>query len=131
MAVSTTIYPKQITWNGATWDSDDTGPLALSYDHESRTVETRTGDDEYSRTTFSVDKTLRVSVRLQEVKHVLSPGTKSDMTATLSTKAGTVSITFDDMIFESVSGSQERAADGSAELMFVHESDDGTTNPVT
>ena len=131
MAVIVTIYPKTVTWNAESWDATDGGTLAVTYDHESRSEGSRSGDDEYPRTQFSVDKEMRASVRVQEVKQTHAIGTKSDLVYTLSTKSSTASVTLSDMVLEGVGGSQERAAIGDAEMRFVHESEDGKTVPIT
>lgn len=131
MAVDVTIYPQSITWNGLTWNSAEGGPLVLRYQHEGEEVESRTGADEYSRQTFIVNKKLRVFVGLAELKQTSSPGTKGDMVATMTTKAGTSPINFPDMILVGLNGSGARATTSEVELVFTHESDDGTTNPIT
>ena len=131
MAVTPTIYAKSIVWNSLTWDASTAGgPVGFRYLHEGQEVETLTGDDEYSRTTFVGNKACRIFVSLVDVKQTLSPGTMSDMTVTLSTKAGTQTITYPDAVFLGLNGNQPRADLGEVELSFILEASDGQTNPV-
>ena len=137
MAVSPTIYASQITWNGNTWSKSATGgPLEVRYVHEGTAVEDRTGDAEYSMATFIVDKVLRATVRLRDAiftddlgDAVSDPTT--DIVITLTEAASTSTITLKNMKLLAIRPTQGRAQLGENELEFVHESADGTTNPVT
>ena len=132
MAVTVTIYPKIITWNSLTWDNTNGGPLAIRYMHTGRAITDRTGDSEYPTFTAIVDKELRITVSLRELKEVLVRGTKSDMVATVETKGGATStITFAGMVLEAGTGSQDRAVPGGTELTFVHENVSGANYPVS
>ena len=131
MAVTPTIYVKTISWNNLSWSSSAAGgPLGFRLSHESQSVQAYTGDDEYSRCTFSVDKVVRIFINLIEVKNTLEPGVMSNMTVTLSTKSGTLTITIPDVIFEGLNSSQPRAMTGESELSFIVQVSDGQTNPV-
>lgn len=131
MAVTPTIYASSVAWNSSTWNASGGGPIAVTYDHSSRSEEARSGDDEYARTVFSVDKNLRATVRLQDVDVIPDIGTKSNLTATLSTKSGTKTLTMVGMVFEGAAASQDRATIGDVELRFIHESADGSTVPIS
>lgn len=131
MAVTPTIYPKSVVWNSLTWDASTAGgPVGLRYLSEATDIASRTGDDEYPRTIFMVDKMVRLFVTLQDVKQTFDPGTMSDMTVTLSTKAGTQTVTFPDVIYQGQSANQPRAALGETELSFAVQVSDGQTNPI-
>jgi len=132
MAVSPTIYASQITWGGNTWSKSDTGgPLEVRYVHESTAIEDRTGDAEYSMATFIVDKVVRATVRLRDAIFSAALGAAtSDLVITLTKASGTGTITLTNMKLMAVRPSQSRAQLSENELEFVHESADGTTNPV-
>ena len=131
MSVTPTIYVKSVAWNSLTWDASTAGgPVGFRYVNESRDEQTLSGDDEYSRVIFSVDKVCRIFISLVEVKNTLEPGVMSDMTVTLTTKSGTQTITFPDVIFLGLNGTQPRAIVGECELSFVCQVSDGTTSPV-
>ena len=65
------------------------------------------------------------------MKQALVIGTKSSLAVILKTKAGTVTLTFANMVLVEIAGSQERSQRGYVELVFKHESADGTTAPMS
>ncbi|MCX7935291.1 MAG: hypothetical protein N3A66_08545 [Planctomycetota bacterium] len=132
MAVNFSIYVKSFTFGGQTYDNTTGGPISARYQHMGRVLEDRTGDDWYPRFAPVVDPSCRVSISVRNVKWTIAPGTKSNLVLTIEGKSGsTYTLTFADMVFEGVSGSQDRASPGSAELSFVYESDDGATAPLS
>jgi len=132
MAVTPTITPVSIVWNGITWSATDTGgPLGLRYLDESQEVEVRTGDDKGAPTIFTVNNSTRIFVTLVDVKQVIVAGAQSDMVVTLKTKSGTQTVNFAGAVFLSTNGNQPRATAGEAELSFICEWSDGQTNPMS
>lgn len=130
MALNVTIYPTTISWGG-TWNSTSGGTLRLDASLSSRDIQDRTGNDFYPRAVLNVDGSLVVRVLLREVKWTTALGTKNDLSATLSTKSGSVAIAFPGMVLVSAEMSQPRGDVGSCLITLVHESSDGTTLPVT
>ena len=133
MAVVVTFYPTQVSWNGNTWIKTSGGPIQARYDHGGSAVGDRTGDAEYPMFKQVVNKDCQVVIRLREVKQALPIGTfTGSLAMQLTAKGGTlITITFANMLLESVRGMQGRATPGDVELVFSHESADGTTNPVS
>jgi len=134
MAVETTIYIKTLTFKAPTysWDSASGGPLALRINHTARAIEDRTGDAEWATFVAMVDKSLRVSANVRQLKWTIAHGEKGDIVATLESKgSATVTVTLKDMVYEGVSMNQDRAVPGGAEHSWVHENTDGYTMPVT
>jgi len=124
MAVNVTYYPKSITWNSITWDTTSGGPLEVTHEHAGDNIEDRTGDNEYPPFNVVVNRALRVTVRIREMRQTLALNTESDLVATLTVKPGTTQIVrYKNMVLKEVRGSQGRAVVGDAELVFVHESD--------
>lgn len=134
MTISATINCQSVGWNSLTWDSTtDGGSLRVRYVHESTSVKDRTGSSVYPTGVFNVDGDMTVYVTIREVKPAATAtiGTKSNIVATLSTSAGTETLTFPNMKLESINGDQDRAVLGESEYVFVHESADGTTVPLS
>ena len=134
MSIDATIDCQSVAWNSLTWDATgDGGALRVRYVHESTSVKDRTGNSVYPTGVFTVDGDCTVYVTIREVKQAGTAilGTKDDLVATFSTASGTSVLTFADMKLETVNGDQDRAVLGEAEYVFVHESDDGTTSPIS
>ena len=131
MSASVTYYVDSVAWNSVTYDCDTGGPLEVRIDHEGEPLEDRSGCDLYPSFMAIVNRMLQVVLRIREVKYVGALGVQSDMTITLKTKAGTVSIAAPDMVLVSARMSQGRATPGDCELTWRHVSDDGTTNPLS
>jgi len=131
MSATVTYYVQSVVWNSVTYDCTGGGPLEVRIDHEGDPIEDRTGCDLYPSWVTVVNRIVQVVLRIREVKYVGALSTKSDMTITLKTKAGTVAIAAPDMVLTSVRMSQGRAAPGDCELTWRHESDDGTSNPLS
>lgn len=134
MAVSVTFYPQSVTWAGGINASKTSGgPIQVRYDHGGSAVGDRTGDADYSMFKQVVNKDCQVVVRLREVKQTFAIGTTTGaLSFVLTAKNGaSVTITFANMLLESVRGMQGRATPGDVELVFSHESADGSTNPVS
>lgn len=131
MAAAVTYYVDSVVWNSVTYNCTNGGPLEVRIDHEGEPLEDRSGCDNYTTFLVVVNKMLQVILRIREVKYVGALGTKSDMTITLKTKTGTVSIACPDMVLIKAGMSQGRAQPGECELTWRHESDDGTSNPLS
>jgi hypothetical protein len=134
MAVETIIYVKTMTFKAPTysWDSASGGPLGVRFPHVARAIEDRTGDAEWATFVAMVDKSLRCSANVRQVKWVIPIGEKGDIVLTLESKGtSTVTVTLKDMVYEGVQPSQDRAVPGGAEHSWVHENTDGYTFPVS
>lgn len=131
MAVTVTYYPESVLWNGVTYSCTVDGILQVTYEHSGTPLEDRTGCDQYPTNVIVVDKSMRVTMRLRTVKQTTALGTKSNLVATLKTPAGTSVLTFPGMVLVDVRGQQGRAQVGDVEMVFVHESADGTTVPIS
>lgn len=132
MATVVTLYPKTITWNGATWNSLGGGPLRVEAEVGGDPVAEQSGDADWNTFLQIANKRCRVVVRLREFKQVYNPGTFSgSIVCTLTSKTATITVTFATMILVSMRPAQDRAAPGDVELIFMHESVDGTTMPMS
>jgi hypothetical protein len=133
MAVTVSYYAKAITWNSITWDTTSGGPLEVSHEHGGDNIEDRTGDNEYPPFNTIVNRALRVTVRIREVKQTLALNSKSSLVATLTIKPGgpTQTVTYAGMVLKDVRGAQGRATVGDTELVFVHESADAQAVPIS
>jgi len=131
MSVATTIYIQSATWNGLTFNSTNGGPIVGEYEHGGEPLEGRTADNEYAPFLAVINKRFVVRLRVREVKQAAALGTMSNLTITLTGKAAAVTITCANMVLIAVKpGEQGRAAQGSALLVFQHQSADGTTVPI-
>ena len=132
MAVELTFYPKSVTFNAVTWDNSNGGPTALRYEDSASELETRVADDFYPRSTEMVDATATATLTLTEfVPGDLSIGDKSNLAMTLSTESSTAVKTMYNMVYRGASGTQDRAVEGTVDLFFTFESDDGQNDPFT
>jgi hypothetical protein len=131
MAATVTYYVDSVVWNAVTYDCSAGGPLEVRIDHEGEPLHDRSGCDLYSTFLVIVNRMVRATLRLRTVKYAGALGVQSDMTITLKTKTGTVSISIPDMVLTSVRMGQARATPGDCELTWEHVSDDGTSNPIS
>lgn len=136
MSINVSYYLQSAAWNSATWDNSTGGALEMTLEHTGDPLDDRTGIDEYNTFLAVVNKMLRVTIRLREVKWTTGLGAaESSLVLTLKKKTGntegTVTITLATMQLISVRSVQGRAATGDAELVFMHRSADGSTVPVS
>ncbi len=131
MSSTVSYYIDSLAWNSVTYDCDTGGPLEVRIDHDGDELLDRSGCDNYPTFGEIVNRMVRVTFRIREVKFTTALATKSDMTIVLKTKASTVTITIPDMMLSAVRMTQAKSVQGDCELTFVHVSDDGTTNPIS
>lgn len=133
MAVSRTFSAKTITWNSQTWDSSAVGPLSVTLAHSGTPVISRTGADLYPRRISVQDRTVVVTVVVGEFKRTDALSGKSTMVVTVWYEEGAeaVVITIPGIRFYEARSTQNRANPSETALSFVHESTDGTTNPIS
>jgi hypothetical protein len=132
-----TVAPKSVTFGGHTWTSADGGPIEATYTYGGRELNDWTGDAMYPQT-FTVDGVCNATVTLRDIKTLIEPGTRDTLAYIVTGKMGAdtaksdVSINMSDMIFIGAGpATQPRAAAGSITLRFSHDSQDGSTAPVT
>ena len=134
MAGVTTIYPKSVTWNGITFDKTK-GLQRVDFQHTSQPVEDRGGGQEYPVNVFLVNKGLTLSITVREFCQDqganMDCGTTSNAVVTLDTCEGTDTCTFAGMMLVDISGSQDHGVPSEATLTFVHQSTDGSADPVS
>ncbi len=127
-----TIYAKTVTFNLVTYDATSGGPIRCEYTLSGDPLADYTGDNNFSPFVAVVNQKCVVRVRLREIKRTEAPGAKSNLVITCTGKANTVTLTFANMVYLGVEpGEQERAAAGSATMVFQHESADGAAFPLT
>ena len=130
--MATSLYAQSFTWNGLAFTSASNGILRIEDHHSGEPLESRTGDDEYPRQVFVVNKSLRVTVACRDFKLAAAPGSGSASgVAVVKTKSGTVTKTYAALILVGLSSRQHRAKESETVLEFVHESADGVANPVS
>lgn len=129
---ASTIKATTIVWNSLTWSANTSpgGPIRLRWGWMSTPVKDRTGGDIYSQQVFPTDAGLQVRVALREGP-LPALGEMSNMTATYKTKDTTRDRVFAGMKFLGIEASQDHENLGEDEMVFEHESADGTTDPVT
>lgn len=131
MAVSSTWAVQSAAFNSVTYTATATGgPIGFSYRHGGQALADYTGDSVLPTAVDVIDHDCECRVRLRDVKQALVLGTKSSLVVILKTKAGTVTLTFANMVLVEIAGAQERSQRGYVELVFRHESADGTTAPL-
>ena len=134
MALVITFKCSQVTWDGNTWDTTTNGgPIECSYAHSGRIEENRVGDNIYPTVIATPDKSCVATVTLREVKQTLDlGGAGAEMVMTVSGKgAVTQNITLAGMVLVDVGATNRRGEFGAVVLRFAHESEDGTTVPIT
>lgn len=131
----TTVYASSVVWNSITWNGDPAagagGLIRVLIAHSSTDIQDRTGSQFYPEFVQMVNGALMVSVSLREVKQLSALGTKSNMTINLAGKGGTPAIACVGMILRDFNMSQGRGEPGEATGTFIHESADGTTEPIS
>lgn len=132
MATIVTIYPKTVVWNALTWNSTGGGPLRVDVEIGGDPVAEQSGDSDWNTFLQVANKRCRVVVRIRDVTVMVNPGTgTTTLACTFSSKQGNHVLTFGaNMILVSGRISQDRAVPGDIELVFMHESSDGTTFPL-
>ena len=134
-----TILPKSVSFSGTTWTSLVGGPIEASYTHSGRGLTEYTGDALYGQS-FIVDGACSASVTIRDMStgSAFPLGTKTTLTFIVTGKSGAdsskadVTIVMSNMLYEGCGpASQPRAAAGSIAHRWVHDSDDGTTVPIS
>ena len=128
MAVTTTLYLQQFTFNTVTYSKTSGGPLDLIINENPQHVADRTGDAQYPTFVGITDIDPVVFVKMRDVASLPTRGAKSDLVATVSDGSTTKTITLSDMVYIGVETNIVRASPGEIVLQFVHQSDDGSTN---
>ena len=135
MAVANiTVFPASVTFNGATYDSTNGGPVEASYSYGGRELSDYSGDAMYPTLTVPVDAYCRASVTLRAFKTILAPGTTGTLVINVNSKTGgaLTTVTMSSMCFINAEpATQPRAAPGSITLHWAHQSADGTSAPAS
>jgi hypothetical protein len=128
---ASSILASVVTWNSLTWNADGGGPIGVEWSHEVQPVEDWTGADEYPRQVFTPRKRLEVRVILRDTPAMALAAFVGSIVVTYKTLSSTKSKTFANMKYVSVRSIQGWGDVGSEAIVFVHQSSDGTTNPVS
>ena len=134
MAFTTTLYVQSCSTPAGNFSSSTGGILAVTITHSASDIQDRVADNEYPTFVAMVNKSLTVRVTIRQVKLANGPGVDSagSIVIVLKSKdATTVTITCATMILRDVDMNQPRGDVGQTVLTFVHQSADGTANPVT
>jgi len=132
MAVEITTHIVSVVVGLVTWDKDNGGPTAVRYDSQSQNLETRVANNLYPVCSKAVDASATLTVSLSELNPADGPtvGDKDNVVVTLEQCDGTtVAKTFYNMVYRGLSGNQDRAATGTADLVWQFASSDGTKGP--
>jgi hypothetical protein len=133
-----TILPRSVAFSGTTWDSNTGGSIEGSYTHSGRPITEWTGDALYGQS-FIVDGAASCSCTIRDLGTgaAFPLGTKGDVVYIVTGKSGAdsskmdVTITLKNMLYEGCGpATQPRAAAGSIQHRWTHDSDDGTTSPI-
>lgn len=134
-----TILPRSVAFSGTTWDSLTGGPIEASYTHSGRPMTEYTGDGLYGQS-FIVDGGCNASVTIRDMGTgaTFPLGTKGTLSFIVTGKSGAdsskqdVTITMSNMLYEGCGpATQPRSAAGSISHRWVHDSDDGSTVPLS
>jgi hypothetical protein len=128
---ASSILASTVVWNSLTWNADAGGTIGVEWSHEVTPVEDYTGADEYPRQVFTPRKRLEVRVILRDMPSTALAAATSSIVVTYKTLASTKTKTFAGMKFVGVRAVQNWGDVGSEAMVFVHQSTDGTTNPVS
>ncbi|MFQ5409537.1 MAG: hypothetical protein ACE5FI_14095 [Anaerolineales bacterium] len=128
MAVTTTLYLSQFTFNAVTYTKTLGGPLDLIINENAQQVADRTGDAQYPTFVAVTDIDPVVFVKMRDVASLPTRGANSDLVATISDGNATKTLTLSTMTYIGVETNIVRASPGEIVLQFVHESADGSTN---
>ncbi len=130
MASTVTFYINSFVWNGITFDCDEGGPLELRIRHSAELIKDRSGCDVYATFVKAVNAMLGVTLRVRQMLQPMDIGTKSDATATVQTSGGPVDIPLPGLVYYDADMGVSRATPGECTLIWEHQSDDGTSNPL-
>ena len=133
MACTITFRCSSVVWNGNTWTASDGGIIECSYNHSGSVNEFRVGDQVWPTVIATTDKHCTASVILREVGQEIDlDETVDDLVLTIAGRAGDVPIiTIKSVMLIDVSASQRRSEWGAVILSFLHQSQDGTTVPIS
>ncbi|MCW8128906.1 MAG: hypothetical protein KIS92_00850 [Planctomycetota bacterium] len=127
---NTTIWAETFVWNAITWSADVGGLVRVRWSLRFQERADAAGADVYSRQIFLTGGRLEVRVALRDLTS-LSIGTKSNASATYKTKGSPKTRNFVGLIFMGIETSQDKDNLGEEEAVFVSESTDGVTVPVS
>lgn len=136
MAITTTVYADTVTYNTLTWNKGTGGPLRVDLTYAGSPIQDRTGNANFATFVQVVDTTVGATVYLRDISLLksdkLKVNEKSSLVLTATAKGGaSVQITLSNMVFVSGGVGQGRAEPGSYTMHLVHESDDGSTHPIS
>lgn len=124
------IYVSLAGFDSFSWDNTVGGPVKIEYESGGEELLDRVADDFQPTAVHIINGATHASLTLRDNDFItIAPGTKSDLTFTLTGKS-TVNKTIPDMVFVKVTSSADKATLGNSVLNFVHESADGQTNPI-
>jgi hypothetical protein len=127
---ATHILADTITWNSLTWNADSGGPIRVRLRRGARPIKDRTGADLYSRQVFLVEGELEVRIALRDAP-IIALGTKSNMSIGYKTKSTDKTRNAAGMKYIGTEESQDKDNLGEEEAVFVDESTDGVTDPLS
>ena len=125
------VYPQSVVWNALTWDKTNGGPKRIDWDRGGREIEEGTGDAQWNTFGIVVEPRLRVRVHLTDLKIIIPINTKSNMVANVLGKGSAQPINWANMVYKGLASEQPYANLGLTTHEFIHESADGTTDPMT
>ena len=130
MAINRPYSIVSAVWNSLTWNTGTGGPVNFRVIHMGKRVDDRTADDIYPTAVLYPEKDLTVALRLREGALDLEPGyANSNLVVTVKTDQGNKAITFTTMSFDGYNQNLDRGIPGDVELLFTHQSADGTSDP--
>jgi hypothetical protein len=127
------VFLVSVAWNSNTWNAATGGIQAIDFEKGGEPLPHWAGDDILPRWQAWVRQLVDITVTVDYVAPSTAEGTKASLVFVLrmadETTVKTVTIT--NMKLVRMSLSQSEAVAGSTRLRFVHESDDGQSDPVT
>ena len=127
------VFLQSASWNGTTWDAADGGIQGVDDDRGSEMLAHWAGSDIYPRLNVRVREQLEITLSVDDASPDIQEGDMSDLVFVMLMGDLTTqrTVTAKNMKLARLTHSQSEANAGNYRLRFVHESDDGVSNPVS
>lgn len=130
MPAEVTLSIQRATWNGITWEAAAGRALRLEYRQGGEPRADHAPGCQYPTFVAAAPGLCIARLSVPEFKPNVAPGAKSDLVATLKTRAGQQTVTLRNMVLTGLAAQQDPAGAAVCVLVFAHESADGVSNPI-
>ena len=122
MALERAWAINQFTFNSATYDDTNGGPLDWDFADDSNEIGSKVADQVYSSAILIPERDLQVTIALRDPYIAITPGTKSNLALTITVDdSDTTILTFADMVYLHQRAGGQKSIEAQSTLVFRYE----------